>query len=171
MGSRPLFFSKGVVGMMDVEVLVTPVIEGAGFELVEVTFGRESGTRVLRITVDRPGSALDLDTIAELAEKVSRRLDLEGFAPGPYRLEVSSPGIERPLKRREEFERFLGAQVKVKSHGLIDNVRNHSGELVSADAEAIVIATDGGERRVGYPEIASARTVADWDAELKRSSA
>lgn len=156
--------------MMDVEALITPVIEGAGFELVEVTFGRESGSRVLRVTVDRP-AAFDLDTIAELAEKVSRRLDLEGFAPGPYRLEVSSPGIERPLKRRQEFERFLGSRVKVKSHGLIDNVRNHTGELVSADGEAIVIATDGGERRVGYADIASASTVADWDAELKRSNA
>ena len=157
--------------MIDVEALVTPVIEGAGFELVEVTFGRESGTRVLRVTVDRLADGMDLDTIAELAEKVSRRLDLEGFAPGPYRLEVSSPGIERPLKRREDFERFLGSQVKVKSHGLIENVRNHTGELVSADAEAIVIATDGGERRVGYAEIASGHTVADWAAELKRSNA
>jgi len=157
--------------MVDVEALVTPVVEGAGFELVEVTFGRESGTRVLRVTVDRPGSSLDLDTIAELAGKVSRRLDLEGFTPGPYRLEVSSPGIERLLKRREEFEQFLGSQVKVKSHGFIDNVRNHTGELVSADAEAIVIATEGGERRVDYAEIASARTVPDWDAELKRSNA
>lgn len=157
--------------MMDVEALVTPVIEGAGFELFEVTFGRESGTRVLRITVDGPAGAPDLDTIAGLAEKVSRRLDLEGFAPGPYRLEVSSPGIERPLKRREGFERFLGSRVLVKSHGLIDNVRNHTGELVSADAGAIVIATDGGERRVAYADIASARTVADWDAELKRSNA
>jgi ribosome maturation factor RimP len=126
---------------------------------------------VLRVTVDRPEGGLDLDTIAQLAEKVSRRLDLEGFAPGPYRLEVSSPGIERPLRRREEFERFLGSQVNVKSHGLIDNARNHAGELVSADAEAIVIATDGGERRIGYTDIASARTVADWDAELKRSNA
>ena len=157
--------------MLDVEALVTPVIEGSGFELVELTFGRESGTRVLRITVDRPGTLIDLDTIAGLAEKVSRRLDLEGFAPGPYRLVVSSPGIERPLTRREDFERFLGARVKVKSHVLIEDVRNHTGELVSADAEAIVIATDGGERRVGYAEIASAHTVADWDAELKRSNA
>ena len=155
---------------MDAEALVTPVIEGAGLELVEVTFGRESGRRILRVVVDRDGG-VDLDTIAELAEKVSRRLDLEGFAPGPYRLEVSSPGIERPLKRREDFERFLGSQVKVKSHGLIDDVRNHTGALVSADAEAIVIATDGGELRVGYADIASARTVADWDAELKRSNA
>jgi ribosome maturation factor RimP len=61
--------------------------------------------------------------------------------------------------------------VKVRTVSPIEGARNHAGALVSADAEAIVIATDGGELRVPYEEIASARTVADWDAELKRSSA
>ena len=83
---------------MEAETLVRPVIEGSGFELVDVAFRRESGRRVLRVVVDRDGG-VDLDTLAELAEKVSRRLDVEGFAPGPYALEVSSPGIERSLKR------------------------------------------------------------------------
>ncbi len=82
---------------MEAETLVRPVIEGAGLELVEVAFRRESGRRVLRVVVDRDGG-VDLDTIADLSEKVSRRLDLEGFAPGPYALEVSSPGIERTLR-------------------------------------------------------------------------
>ena len=83
---------------MDAETLVRPVIEGEGLELVDVTFGRESGRRILRITVDREGG-VDLDTISQLSQKVSRRLDLEGFEPGPYALEVSTPGIERPLRR------------------------------------------------------------------------
>jgi ribosome maturation factor RimP len=156
---------------MDAETLVRPVIEGAGFELVEVSFGRDAGSRVLRITVDRPGGPLDLEAIAEVAEKVSRRLDLEGFAPGPYRLEVSSPGIERPLKRREHFERAVGSRVKVRTTAPIGGAGTHTGVLISADAEAIVIATGGGELRVRYADIASARTVADWDAELKRSNA
>jgi ribosome maturation factor RimP len=83
-------------GNVDAEALVRPVIEGEGLELVDVTFGRESGRRILRVTVDRKGG-LDLDTISQLSQKVSRRLDLEGFEPGPYALEVSTPGIERPL--------------------------------------------------------------------------
>ena len=92
---------------MEAEALVRPVIEGSGLELVDVAFRRESGRRVLRVVVDREGG-VDLDTIAELAEKVSRRLDLEGFAPGPYALEVSSPGIERPLKLPRDFARRVG---------------------------------------------------------------
>ncbi len=155
---------------MDAEALVAPVVEASGLELVEVTFRREAGRKVLRVVVDREGG-VDIDTISATAEQVSRRLDLEGFAPGPYALEVSSPGIERPLRRPVDFRRRVGDRVKVRTVSSIEGARNHAGALVSADAEAIVIATDGGELRVPYEEIASARTVADWDAELKRSSA
>jgi len=155
---------------MDAEALVAPVVEASGLELVEVTFRREAGRKVLRVVVDREGG-VDIDTISATAEQVSRRLDLEGFAPGPYALEVSSPGIERPLRRPVDFRRRVGDRVKVRTVTPIEGARNHAGALVSADAEAIVVATDGGELRVRYEEIASTRTVADWDAELKRSSA
>ena len=155
---------------MDAEALVAPVVEASGLELVEVTFRREAGRKVLRVVVDREGG-VDIDTISATAEQVSRRLDLEGFAPGPYALEVSSPGIERPLRRPVDFRRRVGDRVKVRTVTPIEGARNHAGALVSADAEAIVVATEGGELRVRYEEIASARTVADWDAELKRSSA
>ena len=154
---------------MHAEALVGPVIEGAGLDLVEVTFRRESGRRVLRVTVDRDGG-VDLDTLSLLAEKVSRRLDLEGFAPGPYALELASPGIERPLKRPEHFRRAVGDRVKVRTLAPPAGSTALTGELVSADDDAIVIATGGGELRVRYADMASARTVADWDAELKRSA-
>lgn len=170
MGSRPRLFSTEGVCRVDAEALVAPVIEAAGLELVEVTFNREGGRKVLRVVVDREGG-VDLDTISVTAERVSRRLDLEGFAPGPYALEVSSPGIERPLRRPVDFRRRVGDRVKVRTTEQVEGARNHAGALVSADAEAIVVATDGGELRVPYERIASARTVADWEAELKRSGA
>ena len=153
---------------MEAETLVRPVVEGAGLELVDVAFRRESGRRVLSVVVDRDGG-VDLDTIAELAEKVSRRLDVEGFAPGPYALEVSSPGIERSLKRPNEFQRCVGETLKVKTTAPIEGRTNVTGALVSADDDAIVVGTEAGEVRVRYAEIANARTVVDWDAELKRS--
>ena len=168
MGSRPRLFSTEGVCQVDAEALVAPVVEAAGLELVEVTFNREGGRRVLRVVVDRDGG-VDLDTISDTAQKVSRRLDLEGFTPGPYQLEVSSPGIERPLRRPTDFGRRVGDRVKIRTTEQVAGARTHVGALVSADAEAIVVATDGGEVRVPYDQIASARTVADWDAELKRS--
>ena len=154
---------------MEAETLIRPVIEGSGLELVDVAFRRESGRRVLRVVVDREGG-VDVDTIAELAEKVSRRLDVEGFAPGPYALEVSSPGIERTLKLPRDFARRVGDNVKVKTTTPIEGRTNITGELVSADDDGIAVAAAGGELRVRYADIASARTVVDWDAELKRST-
>jgi ribosome maturation factor RimP len=152
--------------MEQAEALVGPVVEAAGLEIVDVTFRRESGRRILRVVVDRPGG-VDLDAISELSERISRRLDLEGFAPGPYTLEVTSPGIERPLRAPVDFERRVGERVKVKTTEPVEGSRVLVGALVSADAEAIVVASEGGERRVPYDRIASARTVADWDAELR----
>ena len=154
---------------MEAETLIRPVIEGSGLELVDIAFRRESGRKVLRVIVDREGG-VDVDTIAQLAEKVSRRLDVEGFAPGPYALEVSSPGIERSLKRPSDFERRVGDTVKVKTTTPVDGRTNMTGELVSADDDGIVVALGGGELCVRYADIASARTVVDWDAELKGSA-
>ena len=146
---------------MDAEALVRPVIESEGLELVDVTFGRESGRRILRVVVDREGG-VDLDTISELSQKVSRRLDLEGFEPGPYALEVSTPGIERPLRRPEDFRRAVGERVLVKTpDGVLE------GELRAAEADAIRVASSEGERRVAWEEVAAARTVVDWDEELR----
>ena len=148
---------------MDAEALVRPVIEGEGLELVDVTFGREGGRRILRITVDRDGG-VDLDTISQLSGKVSRRLDLDGFEPGPYALEVTTPGIERPLRRPQDFRRAVGQRVLVKTG---DSVLE--GELRAAEEDAIRIAAQEGERRVALDEVAAAKTIVDWDAELKGS--
>jgi ribosome maturation factor RimP len=155
---------------VDVEALVGPVVESAGLELVEVAFGREGGRRVLRVTVEREEGGVDLDTISGVSERISRRLDLEGFAPGPYELEVSSPGIERPLREPRHFARHLGERVKLTTAEPLNGARTHHGALVAADADAVVVATDGGELRVAYADIRSARTVFDWDTEKNRST-
>jgi ribosome maturation factor RimP len=161
--------------------LVRPVVEAAGLELWDVSFGREGGRRILRVTVDRAGGdeqaggdrkdgGVDLDTIAATAQRLSRRLDLEGFEQDrPYELEVSSPGLERALREPRHFERSVGQQVRVKTVEPVDGRRVHEGALVSADAEAIVIASDGGELRVPYDGIASARTVFEWKKAGSRS--
>jgi ribosome maturation factor RimP len=155
---------------VDAEALVRPVVEGAGLELVEVVHEREGGRRTLRVTIDRDGD-LDLETIADVSEKVSRRLDLEGFGRGPYELEVSSPGIERALRTAVQFRRFVGEQVNVKTAGPVEGARVHAGALVAADERAVTVRVAGAERRIPLAEIVSARTVADWDAELKGSKA
>ena len=157
------------MGSGDVEGLVRPVVEAAGLELWEVSFRRETGRRILRVSVDREGG-VDLDTISGVSERLSRRLDLEGFAADtPYSLEVSSPGLERALREPRHFERSVGQQVKVKTAEPIQGRRVHEGALVSADPEAIVIASEGGELRVRYEAIDSARTVFEWGRTRSRT--
>jgi ribosome maturation factor RimP len=154
---------------MDAEALVRPLIEGEGFELVDIALTRETGRSVLRVTVDRPGG-LDLDTVSELSLKVSRELDDVDFGTGPYALEVSSPGIERRLKDPAHFIRATGQMTKVKTVAdLQTGPAVHTGVLLKADDEGIVLLDGAQERRVAYGDIASASTVADWDAELKGS--
>ncbi len=149
------------MGAMELETLVRPVVEAAGLELVDVTFRRESGRRVLRVTVDREGG-VDLDTLAETSGRLSRRLDLDPIDSGPYSLEVSSPGLERPLKRPEDFARRVGEKVKVRTVEPIHGARNHHGVIASVGADDVTIATETGERSLAFDQIASARTVFEW---------
>ncbi|HYT29734.1 MAG TPA: ribosome maturation factor RimP [Actinomycetota bacterium] len=146
---------------MDLEGVIGSVVEAAGLELVEVGFTSRSGRRVLRVTVDREGG-VDLDTIAETSARIGRRLDLEGFEPGPYELEVSSPGVERPLKTPSDFARRIGERVKVKVSRSVEGSRTVSGAVVGAGTAEVTIATADGERAVRYDDIVSARTVFEW---------
>jgi ribosome maturation factor RimP len=151
---------------VEAEALVRPVVEGAGLELVDVTDRGERGRHVLRVTIDRDGG-VDLDTIATVSEKLIRRLDLEGFAEGTYQLEVSSPGLERPLRTPAQFARCVGTRVDVRTTDPVDDVHRHVGTLRAADDDGIDLDLDGEVRRVSYRDIASARTVVDWAEELK----
>src|SRR5437762_3242946 len=105
------------------------VLASAGSALVEGGRGREHGRRVLRVTVDGEGG-VDLDAIALASERVSRRLDLAGFNPGPYSLEVSSPGLERPLRELRDFAKNVGERATVKTAAPIDGAMTLSGTIL-----------------------------------------
>jgi ribosome maturation factor RimP len=146
---------------MEVEAMVGPVVEAAGLEFVDAILVREQGRRILRVTVDREGG-LDLDSIGAVSERIARRLDLEGFDPGPYLLEVSSPGLERPLREPRHYARAVGEQVRVKLRTEVDGSRVLVGTIVSADQGNVRVATDVGEREIPYDEVLSAQTVFEW---------
>jgi ribosome maturation factor RimP len=146
---------------MDLDGLVRTVVEDAGLELVEVSFGKEQGRRVLNVSVDREGG-VDLEAIADVNRRIARRLDLECFDPGPYSLEVGSPGIERPLRSPEEFARRVGERVKVKTTRPVDGARTLVGTILAADEQQLKIATDEEEATIPFEDIASARTVFEW---------
>ncbi len=151
---------------MDLEQVVGAVVEAAELELVDVTFSRGGSHRILRVTVDRQGG-VDLDAIAAVSERLSRRLDVEGFDPGRYTLEVTSPGVERPLKNARDFTRRIGEKVKVRTTDPVDGARTHTGTLVAAGEQDVTVATEAGERTIPYERIAQARTVFEWNRSRK----
>ena len=145
--------------------LVLPLLDDRQLDLYDV----ELQGPVLRVVVDnppgRPGG-LDLDVLADATRAVSRALDDADPIPGRYTLEVTSPGLERTLRRPEHFERAVGEKVKIKTVAEVEAGRRVEGILEAADPSGIAVRTDGGEgdpvRRVGYDQIVRARTVFEW---------
>jgi ribosome maturation factor RimP len=139
---------------------VEPVVRGLGLELYDVEVAGSGRAKVVRVLVDRDGG-VDLDTVGRAAERISPVLDGDRMArvlPGPYSLEVSSPGLERPLRRPDHFRRAVGSTVSVKTSG-----RRVRGVLTSADDDAFVIVRDDTtEERIPYADAAQVRTVFEW---------
>jgi ribosome maturation factor RimP len=165
-GRAPTFFVDGAENEMELESQIGPVVEASGLELVEVSFHRGQGRGLLRVTVDREGG-VDLDAIGQASERISRRLDLEGFDPGPYTLEVTSPGVERPLTRPRDWARRVGSVVKVKTASPVEGSRSMTGTIVEAGPDEVRIATEEGERTVRFEDVTAARTVFEWGPQPK----
>jgi ribosome maturation factor RimP len=149
----------------DIERLVAPVVSAAGLELVDVEL--IPSPRVLRVSVDAP-AGVDLDGLGALAKTISHLLDeAEAVPGGHYDLEVSSPGLERRLRRPEHFAKAIGSRVRVRTRPGSDGDRRAEGVLVGADDKGISLAGDAGdERSLLYSDIERARTVFDWQAAL-----
>ncbi len=120
-----------------------------------------NGPRVVRVTVDAEES-IGVDRLARVSRALSRMLDEEDPFEGAYTLEVTSPGLERRLRRPRHFEKSLGADVKVKSKVEIDGARSHRGVLVSVGEEGFVVTVDGSERHIDFEQVQSARTLFEW---------
>ena len=139
---------------------VEPPLSTSGFEVVDV----ERQGAVLRVTVDRAGG-IDMDGVTEATRLVNEVLDREELLGAQTSLEVSSPGVERPLRTPEHFRRFVGTEVAVKTRPGTEGDRRLSGVLETADEEGVVVAG----RRLAYAEIEKARTVFVWPADNKKT--
>jgi ribosome maturation factor RimP len=147
------------------ETLLHPVVEDMGYELVDLQLRSETGRWVLRLLVDRPGG-ITLDECARLSREVSPHLEVADLLPFRYVLEVSSPGIKRPLKRPAEFARFAGERVEVFTTEPIEGRKTFRGTNRGLDEEGnLLLDAEPGDRRVAIP-MASLRR-ANLDPELK----
>ncbi|MEW5722208.1 MAG: ribosome maturation factor RimP [Thermodesulfobacteriota bacterium] len=152
-----------------VEGLAGPLLVGEGFDLVEVQYRRERVGWVLRLFIDRAptpeeglagrtGSGVTLDDCVEMSREVGRLLDVEDVVPGAYTLEVSSPGLDRPLTRPEHFRRFTGRKVKVQVTGP-EGRSKVTGCLLGLAGGLIRLEADGREVTIPYEQAERVRLV------------
>ncbi len=126
-----------------IENLIEPVINDLGYELVRVRILSVSGAKTLQIMAERPDGSMGVDGCAEISRALSALLDVEDPINGEYNLEVSSPGISRPLVRLKDFERFKGELAKVELTELVDGRRRFKGILDGIEEENVLICESG----------------------------
>ncbi len=139
-----------------VEEISAPVIEDLGLELVEVEFLKEGGRWILRVYIDKPGGISHADC-EMVSKKLDPLLDEKDIVPHTYYLEVSSPGMERPLKKLADFQRFRGRMVRVTTYTPLEGRKKFTGRLGEIMGGAVVIEEEGGSRAVPLEQVASAR--------------
>jgi len=119
---------------------VEPVLESMDKELVHVQFVQEYSRWILRLYIERKNSiGINVDELAEASRDISAVLDVEDVVPGSYSLEVSSPGLNRPLGKVEDCDRFSGRNAKVVTKNLIDGRRKFKGVLKGSEGQSVVI--------------------------------
>ncbi|MGB5278014.1 MAG: ribosome maturation factor RimP [Gammaproteobacteria bacterium] len=141
--------------------LLEPVVAGMGYELVEIEYNPSSRHGLLRLYIDHD-DGIQLDDCTDVSNQVSALLDVEDPIPGHYNLEVSSPGMDRPLRTIRDFERFTGEIVKLKTAMAIDGRRNFKGRLCGIDGDEISIECDGQQFNLSLASIEKARLVPDF---------
>ena len=122
--------------------LLAPLVEGLGYELWELEYAPGRGNSVLRLYIDA-AAGIAIEDCERVSRAVSEVLDAEDPIPGQYTLEVSSPGLDRPLRTAAQFARFVGEPVFVETAQAVDGRRRFQGALIAADAAAIEVEVDG----------------------------
>jgi len=144
--------------------LVGPAVESEGLELVELECLRMKTRWLVRIFIDREGGAT-LDDCAALSHQVGDLLNVHDLPPGPYTLEVSTPGLDRPLTRDKDFEKYRGSRVRIRTREPIDGSRNFVGTYVDYAAEGgrriVTLDVDGRAVRIDRENIQKANVEYD----------
>ncbi|SDZ80189.1 ribosome maturation factor RimP [Rubrimonas cliftonensis] len=139
--------------------LIAPTVEGLGFDLVRVRL--MGGRRItLQVMAERPDGRMEIDDCADLSRALSALLDVEDPIEREYALEVSSPGIDRPLTRLEDFERWKGWTAKLETDELINGRKRYAGDLTGLDGDEVLLTLESGEAaRIPFGALSDAKLV------------
>lgn len=155
----------------EVRLVAGPLAEEAGFELVDVEFAVQGRHRSIRILLDKPGG-VTVGDCALFSRRLSDCLDMNQTVPWSYYLEVSSPGLDRPLRTLESFARFAGHRAAVTAVEPHDGRRNFEGEIRAPEGNRVGVRTDEGQEHwFEWGEIRSARLVVDPWARVRKRAA
>ena len=143
------------------EELVMPIIEENHFELVDVEYIKEGGDWHLQIYADKEGG-INIDDCVLISRALEKKLDEEDFIKDPYILEVSSPGLGRPLKKDKDFKRNIGKKVELKLFKAINKQKEFEGILQGYDDDQVTILEEGIEKKYNRKEIALIRQAIDF---------
>jgi ribosome maturation factor RimP len=145
--------------------LATPLAQARGMEIIDIEFRREGGRggRVLRLFLDKEGGP-NMGELSEVSRELSEILDAEDTVDGAYTLEVSSPGINRPLKRPEHFVRFIGKNIRVRTRDMINGRRSFLGRLLEVLTGNIALEQDGTRCEIPFEQIEKSNYEHDWSA-------
>ncbi len=169
MGRVPTLFVSGVMDSSVVQrvwEITEPLIANAGMELVDIEYRREIRGTVLRFYLDREGG-VSLDDLTPMSRRLGDLLDVHDAVPGSYTLEVSSPGINRRLRRPDHFRRYLGKRVRVRTTAPMDGRRSFLGPLLAVEASGIVVGLDGEAQFIRFDDIAQANYEHDFESIAK----
>ena len=129
------------------EEILLPIIEKNGFELVDVEYVREGGSWYLRAYIDKPGG-INVDDCETVSRELSDILDEKDFIDEAYILEVSSPGLGRPLKKEKDFKRSLGEEVEIRTYRMVDKKKEFTGILKAYDKDTVTIGMEDGREMI-----------------------
>lgn len=150
----------------DIWISIGEYVGAEGLELYDLEVAGGRGEPSLRVVVDGP-EGVNLDHLADLSRGIDRLLADTRYDTTKYGLELTSPGLERKLRRPEHWASAVGNEVVVKTRPEIDGSRRHEGEIVSADESSAQVAVEEGVRTIPFADVTSARTVFVWEKGVK----
>ena len=141
--------------------LLEPTVSGLGYELLGIEHQRSSGSQLIRLFIDQE-SGITADDCERVSRQVGDVLDVEGAVSGEYMLEVSSPGLGRPLFTLQQHTRFIGQIISLQLRALVDGRRRLKGELLDVTRDALVVLVDDKRFHVPFQSVERSKLIHDW---------
>ncbi len=144
--------------------LIEPIVEGLGYECVGIEYNPHPKNGLLRVYIDQE-QGVSVDDCSKVSHQISGILDVEDPIQGNYNLEVSSPGLDRPLFKLDQFKQFIGSLVKVNLYKPVDNRRKMMGKILNVESENIHLDVDGQIFEIPFQSISKANLGSEYDIE------